>query len=68
MTNTGGSMNLIEQIATHGISLIAGGGLVGLVSATLNARSARHQTDRTVDAQLEEHRDGLVLDLLSTAR
>lgn len=61
-------MNLIEQVATHGISLIAGGGLVGLATSVLNARNARHQTDRSVDAQVEEHRDSLTFDLLRAAR
>lgn len=61
-------MSALELIITHGVSVLAGGGLTAVVVALINARNARHQTDRTMEAQLEEHRDGLALDLLRTAR
>lgn len=58
----------MQDLISHIATALLGGGIATVVVAIINARNARHQTDRTLDAQLEEHRDGLVLDLLSTAR
>jgi len=58
---------MLEVLSHLGTALV-GGGIATIVVGALNARNARHQTDRSVDAQLEEHRDGLALDLLKAAR
>lgn len=56
-------MDGLREIATAVISALAG--IVG----TLIVRRGQHRdTDRTVDAKLEEHRDKLTFDLLNAAR
>jgi hypothetical protein len=53
------------------VAASSGGGLTLLAqgaSTWLKARGERHSADRTVDAQLEEHRDRLTFELLDAAR
>lgn len=52
---------------SHAITALISGG-AGLVAAWIARLGQRRDTDRTVDAKLEEHRDQLTFDLLRAAR
>ncbi|GAA0749499.1 hypothetical protein [Sphingomonas trueperi] len=56
-------MSTVADFATAAISATA-----GVVGTLIIRRGQGRDTDRTVDAQLEEHRDGMMLDLLRAAR